>query len=333
MNTKITFSLLAILLFAFNVSAQSNLLNAKTPEDIGKKSAAQLKSDNDKPLPYGYVNDRDVLLGKMVWEIIDLDERINFPLYYPIDTNTIGNDRRSLFDVLLKGIKSGKITQTYADGDFNTKRTLKDMGNSFVYVDTTDAGKDEINNNYDAYYPKAVGAKTIKGKKLKGGKRAPDTVIPGNTPKGKVLDEQYINRKVLGSRDISNYKIKGYWYFDNRQGEMKYRLLGLCPMTPEAKDTGTENPDLIELFWVFFPDAREELHRNYAFNPKNSAMPISYDNLLNARRFNAVIYQEDNIYGNRKIEDYLKDNSQLELLESERIKERIRNMEQDMWNY
>ncbi len=78
------------------------MLNAKTPDEIGKKSAAQLKSDNDNPLPYGYVHDRDVLMGKTTWEIIDLDERINFPFYYPIDSANIGKDRSSLFDVLTK---------------------------------------------------------------------------------------------------------------------------------------------------------------------------------------------------------------------------------------
>ena len=62
---------------SFASSAQSNLLNAKTPDEIGKKTAAQLESDNDKPLPYGYVHDRDVLMGKTIWEIVDLDERIN----------------------------------------------------------------------------------------------------------------------------------------------------------------------------------------------------------------------------------------------------------------
>ena len=71
--------LLAVLVFigSFSSSAQSNLLNAKTPEDIGKKTAAQLESDNDKPLPYGYVHDRDVLMGKMIWEEIDLDEQVS----------------------------------------------------------------------------------------------------------------------------------------------------------------------------------------------------------------------------------------------------------------
>jgi hypothetical protein len=55
--------------------AQSNLLNAKTPDQIGLKTAAQLISDNDKPLAYGYVH-RDILMGKTVWEIIDLSEKL-----------------------------------------------------------------------------------------------------------------------------------------------------------------------------------------------------------------------------------------------------------------
>ena len=95
------FLILIVFIFAcFSTFAQANLLNAKVPSEIGKKSAAQLISDNDKPLAYGYVHDRDVLMGKTTWEVIDLDERINFPLYYPIDTANIGKERRSLYAVL-----------------------------------------------------------------------------------------------------------------------------------------------------------------------------------------------------------------------------------------
>jgi len=35
---------------------------------------------------------------------------------------------------------------------------------------------------------------------------------------------------------VIQYKIKGYWYFDARQGELKYRLLGICPLAPGALD-------------------------------------------------------------------------------------------------
>lgn len=304
MKIKNLLSVVFAVSFSAVTFAQSNLLNAKVPSEIGKKTPAQLISDNDKPLPYGYVHDRDVLMGKTIWEFVDIDERINFPLYYPIDTAFVGKERRSLFDVLVKNIKNGKITEVYADDYFNNKKSIKDMESSFTYIDTIPEGFNEINNFYDDY---------------KSGR--------------KVLDPQYINKQDLTAQDISGYKIKGYWYFDKRQGELKYRLLAICPVTPEARDIGKENPDVIDLFWVYFPAVRDILHEAKAFNDKNSAMPITFDHLLNSRRFNGVIYKEENVYGDREIQQYMKDNAQMQLLESERVKEKIRSFESDMWNY
>jgi gliding motility associated protien GldN len=281
---------------SFTSFAQSNLLNAKTPSQIGLKTAAQLVSDNDKPLAYGYVHDRDVLMGKTTWEIIDLSEKINFALYFPIDTANIGSDRRSLYDVLTKAMRNGKITEVYTDSYFNTKKSLKDIQASLTRIDTTDVGREQINA-------------------------------------GQSVSAEYITRQDLTAQDVTQYKIKGYWYFDKRQSELKYRLLGICPVTPDVYTMNSEEKDYIELFWVFFPAARDVLHEAKAFNDKNSAMPVSFDQILNSRRFNSVIYKEENVYGDRSIEEYMKDNSQNQLLESERVKEKIRNFEQDMWNY
>lgn len=281
---------------SFTSFAQSNLLNAKTPSQIGLKTAAQLVSDNDKPLAYGYVHDRDVLMGKTTWEIIDLSEKINFALYFPIDTANIGSDRRSLYDVLTKAMRNGKITEVYTDSYFNTKKSLKDIQASLTRIDTTDVGREQINA-------------------------------------GQSVSAEYITRQDLSAQDVTQYKIKGYWYFDKRQSELKYRLLGICPVTPDVYTMNSEEKDYIELFWVFFPAARDVLHEAKAFNDKNSAMPVSFDQILNSRRFNSVIYKEENVYGDRSIEEYMKDNSQNQLLESERVKEKIRNFEQDMWNY
>jgi len=311
--------------------AQSNLLNAKTPEEIGKKTAAQLVSDNDKPLPYGFVDDRDILMSKMVWEIIDLDERINFPLYFPVDTANIGSDRRSLYDVLIKAIRAKKITEVYADSYFTTKRSLGDLETTFKFRDTLDAGKEELNANRDLYYGRKVAASPAK--KNKKGKIISPATVAQDMPAQKQLDPQFIDERFLTGYNVSGYKIKGYWFFDKRQGELKYRLLAICPLAPEAKDATSDNPDVIELFWIYFPDARDVLNDAYAFNDKNSSMPISFDRLLNSRRFNATIYKEENVYGDRTIEKYMKDNSQMQLLESERVKDKIRDFESDMWNY
>ena len=103
---NVVLSVFCLLMTSVSVLAQLNVLNAKTPEEIGVKTEDQLAYDNDSPLPYGYIDDRDILWSKSTWEIIDLDERVNFPLYYPIDTNNIGLERRSLYDVLIKNIKN-----------------------------------------------------------------------------------------------------------------------------------------------------------------------------------------------------------------------------------
>ncbi|MFV5696628.1 gliding motility protein GldN [Flavobacterium sp. LB3P122] len=282
--------------WSFVTTAQSNLLNAKTPDQIGLKTAAQLISDNDKPLAYGYVHDRDVLMGKTTWEIIDLSEKINFSLYFPIDTANIGSDRRSLYDVLTKAMRNGKITEVYTDSYFNTKKSMKDIQASLTRIDTTDAGREQINA-------------------------------------GAQISPEYILKSDLTAQDVTQYKIKGYWYFDKRQSELKYRLLGICPVTPDVFTMNSDEKDYIELFWIFFPAARDVLHEAKAFNDKNSAMPVSFDQILNSRKFNSVIYKEENVYGDRSIAEYMKDNAQNQLLESERVKEKIRNFEQDMWNY
>ena len=115
-------------MFSVNVAfSQANLLNANSPEEIGQKTDQQLAADNDKPLAYGYVGDRDLLWSKVVWEYIDLNERINLPFYYPIHDNSTSGTRKSLFKTLMDGIQDGDITQVYDDSYFTAKLTPKEI--------------------------------------------------------------------------------------------------------------------------------------------------------------------------------------------------------------
>jgi len=279
--------------------SQANILNAKSPQEIGVRTEAQKAIDNDQPLEYGYVDDRDIMYSKMTWEKVILDERVNFPLYYPVDTNNIGSNRRSLYDVLTKAIKLGEIENVYDDSYFTAKRSLKDLDDITRKVDTLDIGYDQL--NADGF-----------------------------------VDPEYITEREIASYDVSAYLIKGLWYFDKRQGELKYRLLGIAPAAADVNfiDSDDEaNKEPNPLYWVFFPDVRDILHEAKAFNNKNSAVPFSFDHLLNARRFNGYVYKEENVYGDRTVDEYINDNALMQLLESDRIKEKIRNFELDMWSY
>lgn len=265
--------------------AQANLLNATKASQVGVKLKEKIAADNDKPLPYEYVDNRDILWSKVVWEFVDFNQKINFPYYFPVDTTNVSKDRRSLFDTLLKGIRSGEIKDVFADSFLRAKLSEKEINEKLI----------NVKQNGDYY----------------------DTLR-------------------ISSQDIEGLLIKGIWYFDKRHSELKYRPLALAPMGKDVLTLGVEeveDNELYELFWVFYPSARNVLFDAKVFNPKSIAQPISYDHLINARRFNAVIVKEENIYGNREISDYIKDNSLLQLLEARKIKESIRDREMDMWNY
>jgi gliding motility associated protien GldN len=275
------------------------VLNAKTPQDMRESASASVMI-SDKPISYAYVDERDILWSKTVWEVIDLDERINFPLYYPVDTVSLDVSRRSLYDVLVKNIKSGNIKDVYVDSYFSEKRDFKDLKATLQKVDTTDMGIQALNA-------------------------------------GEAVPEEYITRREITSADIEQYLIKGMWYFDKRLGELKYRLIGLAPVAPDVNfiDDDSVDPEenKVPLFWVWYPSVRDVLHKAQVFNQSNPSNFISFDMLLNARRFNSMIYREDNEFGDREIKDYIVKNALFQLIESNRIKEAIRDKEQDMWSY
>lgn len=295
------FKLFLLMIFILGVvltaQGQANLLNARVPQEVGALNDQQLEANDEAPLAYGFVDDRDVLWSKTVWEVVELDERVNFPFYYPTDTLNLGPDRRSLFDVLKKNLSNNNIKEVYKSSYFQERLTYPEIQERLVAVDTTDAGYDQF--NADGF-----------------------------------VDPQFIERRRITAAEIRQYKIKGTWYFDKRLGELKYRLFGICPVAPDVaiRTQAGEEEDLVELFWIWFPDARASLNKSKVFNTKNSSQPITYDHMLNSRRFSSMIYKEENVYEDREVKDYIYEDALRMLLESERIKSVIRDFEQDMWN-
>lgn len=292
--------LVVVFLFVAGYSyGQLNMLNAQTSEEIGQKNKEQiLQEQNAKPFPYGYTDERDILWGKMVWEYIDLNQMVNFPLLYPLDTGVVDRDRLSLYQVLLKGIEDGDIKHIYADSYFNRKRTLDELDATLYRLDTLDEGRQQLNA-------------------------------------GEALSEEFIDRTDVDGSDVQGFRIRGYWYFDKRQSDMRYRLIGICPMVRDAysKSQGIEDSEPVELFWVFYPEARDVLYKARVFNEDNSAHSTNFDEILNARRFSAVVYKSDNTYGDREIRDYMTEGALKQLMEADRIKGEIRDFEASMWNY
>jgi len=275
------------------VFAQNNLLNARTAGEIGDESIEDIYAKADGPIPYEYVNDRDILFQKKVWEVLPLDQKQNLVYYFPLEETV---DRKPLWTILKDAIMNKKITEVYEDDTFKGKYNTSELQGKLVRRDTTETGKEQY---------------MLEGK----------------------IDKQYIFDIEIKPIDVKEYRTMGMWYFDRNAGELKYRLLGLAPVVTDLPTKGTDYEQAVPLFWIFFPDARETLYNTYAYNEKNPAMKSSYDFLFNARKFSGTIYKTDNIYGDVNISDYVRENAMMQLLEAERVKESIRDLEDDLWNY
>lgn len=136
----------------------------------------------------------------------------------------------------------------------------------------------------------------------------------------------------LESPDITQYMLKEDWFFDKQRSVMDVRVLGMCPFKKAFDQNGNEIPGSSTLmFWIYFPQMRPVLSNAEVFNDKNDAERRTYEDIFWKRMFSSYILQESNV-ANRKIGDYMKDHLDA-LLEAEKIKGDMFNLEHDMWQY
>jgi gliding motility associated protien GldN len=270
----------------------STKLNA---QDLKTEVYVKEHIPNKKPVPYPYVREADVMWSKTLWRIIDLRQKQNLPLYYPL--KPIGK-RMSLIDLLLYGIDNEGLTAYSPDDPYNEFK-----------VQLT---KDIVDFNLGA------GIDTVQ-------------VIDPNTGEVTYTPVQQERR----TEEVKQLLVKEKWYFDRKHSVMKVRILGLCPIRVYNRlgEDGLPTEEVMKkkVFWVYFPEARPLLSRYEIYNRHNDAQRLSFDDYFWQRRFNSYIYAESNVYSNRLIEEYTLG---LEtLMESERIKESLFNMEHDLWEY
>ena len=298
------FLLILLIFFTNEVFSQANLLNAKNPSEIGDTSSSEAITEF---VDYEYVDDKNILWSKVVYEFIDLNERLNFPLLFPVNDTKYDDTRKSLWRVIRENIENGKISEVYDSNNDNFTEASRIIGK-----DSTDL-EANIYKNYNI----------------------------SDIYKSKYIPESFVPREVASSADIFGYVIKGVWYFDKIHAELRYRLLAIQPYGTDLKTSVDGEETETGYFWIWYPSIREILDKHLVFNDKNNNNRISFDELLINRRFSSYIYKYDNVYGDREIRDYIRqrDNESYAqwqtriIMESERIKKEILDFEIDMWGY
>ena len=147
----------------------------------------------------------------------------------------------------------------------------------------------------------------------------------------------YMTRDSAVAKEFSKdkviaYRIKSDWFFDKQRSVIENRVVGFAPMIYSEDDQGNirEGAILQPLFWIYYPEARKILVNVEVFNRGNDAERRTFDDIFQRRMFNSYIIKESNVY-NRRIEEYKIGLDAL--LESDRIKNEIVNLEHDLWEY
>lgn len=329
--------LCTLLVFSLSAFAQINggPINSRT--ETGVIDGVYLKSNipTKRLIPYPYIREADALWDKRVWRAIDLREKINRPLYYPLDefsnpdpltgeVEWIRNDNRwSLWTIIRQHILSGDLT-VYSD--YNPIRPSVKDGDKFKYPIIPAQG---LNYSTDPVYREDLSFYLAKL-----GEMPVDPYLDMYQQDSVDANGEYVfpPRDTIWytSSDIIQYRLKEDWIFDKQRSVMDVRIIGLAPVRHMKDDNGNIGGTWT-MFWLYFPtDCRYVFNNYFVYNESNGANWMSFDDYFMKRRFSSFIYKEGNVY-DRSVEKFRVGVDAL--MESQKITEEIRNIEHDVWSY
>ena len=248
--------------------------------------------ENKKPMAFAPIREADVMWSKKIWRIIDLREKMNQVLYFPT-TNMDG--RTNLINLFIEGIENGQLTAYDArtDDEFKVPMTFEQVKEAF-------------------------GA-TTRTRQVR------------NLDTGELEDRIVVGE--IRAEEVKQFMVKEEWFFDKQTSTLNTRIIGICPIQEyyRDQDINRENVQRRQVFWIYYPEARELMATHSVINPNNTAQNMSFDDLFIKRKFNSYIVKESNVYNNRAVSQYL--SGREAMLESRKIEREIFDFEQDLWEY
>lgn len=259
------------------------------------------------PIAYAPVRQADVMYYYTIWRTIDLREKVNHPLYFPTE---VRGTWRSLAQVIFDAIDM--------DNPEKVDGTLP------IYTDdmcTMPTPREEIKSTL-----------------------ALVRQIPLIDPE---TEEEIGTQELIEpfeSKDVTCYNIKEVWYFDKQYSTFKYQIMTILPIIEYERpnnNSGDEEEDEEDVKgaltqrkvgYIYYDELRPFIAKQEVYNVKNNAQRLSFDDLLTWKRdFASLITKEANVY-DREIQDYIA-NSRDQRIESERITDKLRTFENDLWEF
>lgn len=309
-------------------------------------TAQNASSDNEKPMPFfnkdgtiaiqtrqmnaladtiatTYHRADDIVWSRIVYRVIDLRERQNNQLYFPILPN---EKYKNLFRIILDETVSGRV-KGYGKKDNNIQPvysaplTLDKIAEG-VYVDN----EYDPTNNRIMRYPAL--------------KKDPIT-------NGFEIDEQAIGKYTESQR---KFIIQEIVFFNRHYSRMYSKIIGIAPvlitnelnvqklqgLAPGEKlETCCNNIWLFLInsvnVWYLFDELRPALAKQYIIPNGNETERLTYDEFFTQRLYSSYILGDGNMFDRMLLQQYADAPSIRR--EQKRIESELLNFEIDLWEY
>jgi gliding motility associated protien GldN len=244
----------------------------------------------------------DVVWSKTIYRIIDMREKQNFSLYFPLEPQ---DGMRNLMTIMLDGVINKTLT-VYKKGLRDDQFRPNFSPNMIVPYDSTDYLIHSVfsyKEGNDIFYPALH---------VENGKLAIDNMS---------IDE-FMKRQ-------QRFLIKEVWFFDKHRSVQESRILAIAPLLSYPKD----NSSLIKsiVCWFNFDELRQAMAEAKIYWGDNQSSDMTMGLFFDQRLFSGYILGVDDIY-HRTLLDYLTNEEDIRK-EQNKIKESLIDFENDLWEY
>ncbi len=260
----------------------------------------------------------DVVWARIVYSVIDMRFKQNYPLYFPIRSD---NPRyKSLFKVILDAIADSIPLPIYEKSMDNVKPVWdapleREMIPTLTMIDDPMEDYSNEENRYDI--------------------ETSDAMLLHYDSVNDVMTTHLYGYEDFVKNQLK-YLVQEVIFFDRHTSRLYRKILAIAPM--HSDKIVSQEPEMVKdavlesmLFWIPFDALRPYLAKQYIIPSQNETKRVSFEEFFAKRLYTQYILGEGNMY-DRMILDYELDEKEVKK-EQARIENELLTFEQDLWEY